>query len=162
MPAYASRHNVPEPDPCPVSEDMLGRLYRSGHDDLAGIVSTLPEIQRARLAVFCYGRAHLSDMGRVIASTCDHQVLVDVADQLGSVLYAQSRHLPAAAAAAVPWAHRKVTLASRHAPAALPQGFDELQDNEPEAAPEPSLAAIQSAETDTADINEFEFALETA
>lgn len=132
MPTYASRATLPETDPCPVPEDMLGRLYRSGHEDLAEIVSTLPEIQRARLAVFCYGRAHLSDMGRVIASTCNQQVLVDVADQLGSVLYAQSRHLPAAVAAAVPWAHRKVTLAARSAPAPLPQGFDELQDNEPE------------------------------
>ena len=147
---------------------MLGRLYRSGHEDLAGIVSTLPEIQRARLAVFCYGRAHLSDMGRVIASTCDQQVLVDVADQLGSVLYAQSRHLPAAAAAAVPWAHRKVTLASRHAPAALPQGFDDIQDaeidaqqdNKPATLREQGGAGTQHIDTDTADA--FELALESA
>jgi hypothetical protein len=83
---------------CPVPEMTLGCLYAAPKRDLAGILSKIPGLQRARLAVFCNARAHLREMGLAIAATCEKGDLVEVAGPLGSILHAQSReqaeHLP--------------------------------------------------------------------
>jgi hypothetical protein len=46
------------------------------------------------LALFCYGRAHLRELGLAVAACCDQQSLVQVAGRLGHVLHAQSRQRP--------------------------------------------------------------------
>jgi hypothetical protein len=87
-----------EQEACPVPEMTLGSLYAAPKRDLAGILSKIPGLQRARLAVFCNARAHLREMGLAIAATCEKGDLVEVAGPLGSILHAQSReqaeHLP--------------------------------------------------------------------
>jgi len=79
---------------CPVSEELLGALYRAGPPGAGEATSALPMQQRASLAAFCYARAHLHEIGLTIAATCDQESLVDVAGKAGHVLYAQSRNRP--------------------------------------------------------------------
>jgi len=76
---------------CPVPELTLGCLYAAPKRDLAGILSKIPGLQRARLAVFCNARAHLREMGLAIAATCEKGDLVEVAGPLGAILHGQSR-----------------------------------------------------------------------
>jgi hypothetical protein len=80
-----------QPESCPVPDQTLGRLYASPKRDLPEILATLPELQRARLALFCHARAHLREMGLAIAATCDEGDLIEVAGRLGSVIFKQSR-----------------------------------------------------------------------
>jgi hypothetical protein len=80
-----------EEQSCPVPEHLLGSVYAAQHRDPTAALATLPALQRARLAVFCYGRAHLRELARVIAATCDEGDLVEVAGKLGATLFRQSR-----------------------------------------------------------------------
>jgi hypothetical protein len=61
---------------CPVSDTMLSRLYRADASAMEVIAMALPESLRARLAVFCFSRSHLRDIGRQIASMCDPVILM--------------------------------------------------------------------------------------
>ena len=58
-------------DVCPVSDHLLGELYRANGLFVPGFVSTLPPDVRALLALFCYRRSHLHSMGLGIAAICD-------------------------------------------------------------------------------------------
>jgi hypothetical protein len=51
----------------------------------------MPGLQRARLALFCYRRAHLHEMGISIAATCSEADLLHEAGPVGAMLFAQSR-----------------------------------------------------------------------
>lgn len=66
-------------------------LYSSPKHDLAEILSKIPGLQRARLAMFCNARAHLREMGLAIAATCEEADLVEVAGRPGTLLHTQSR-----------------------------------------------------------------------
>jgi hypothetical protein len=79
---------------CPISDDLLGQVYRAGPQGLEGLVADLAALQRSQLALFCYGRAHLRELGLAVAACCDQQSLVQVAGRLGHVLYTQSRQRP--------------------------------------------------------------------
>lgn len=83
-----------EEEGCPISDDLLGQVYRAGPHGLEGLVADLSPIQRSQLALFCYGRAHLRELGLAVAACCDQQSLVNVAGRLGQVLYTQSRQRP--------------------------------------------------------------------
>lgn len=107
---------------CPVPDEVLGRLYHSPQHNLVEIISTIPALQRARLAVFCYGRAHLNEMGRTIAAMCDRETLVEVADKLGAVVFATSREQLTAPTPRMPY--RKITLA---ASASMGSSGDEIE-----------------------------------
>lgn len=87
---------LPQEEQCPVEESLLGKLYRSSPAALHELVDTIPSQSRCRLALYCYRRAHLSDLALAIASTCDHDTLVDVGGELGRVMYLQSRNPPPA------------------------------------------------------------------
>src|SRR3954463_14028369 len=65
-----------QPDPCPVPDEILGQLYSSPQHDLAEALSTMPGLQRGRLALFCNRRAHLHEIGLSIAATCTEADLV--------------------------------------------------------------------------------------
>lgn len=51
----------------------------------------LSETQRARLALFCYSRAHFRELAVAIAATCDPEMLVALAGTAGEVLSVQCR-----------------------------------------------------------------------
>ncbi len=76
---------------CPVPLDALGRMYRGGERELSETLRSLPELQRARLAVFCNSRSHMRALGLRIAAACDERVLIQVAGAAGSILFTQSR-----------------------------------------------------------------------
>jgi hypothetical protein len=75
----AQRGSPEDETTCPVSDDVLARLYRGSAADVDTIVSELSEPTRARLAVFCYSRAHLREIGRQTAALCSPQILLRVA-----------------------------------------------------------------------------------
>src|SRR3954469_16642672 len=85
---------ITDDEECPVSEELLGRLYRSTHHDINELISGLSGSRRGSLAAFCYGRAHLRDIGLAIAATCDLETLVSAGGRAGNFLYEQSRELP--------------------------------------------------------------------
>jgi hypothetical protein len=83
-----------EEEICPVSDDLLGVLYRSDKHGLAELVATVAPDIRALLALFCYPRSHLHMLGLAIAATCEEDDLVRSGGRVGGVLYARSREAP--------------------------------------------------------------------
>ena len=102
-------------EPCPIPVQLFGKLHKSSPPDAAEIAKTLPDAQRARLAVFCYHRQHLRPLAFLIASTCDRESLVKAAGGAGEVIFKQSRDPNQALSAAMPGGNsgqpRKITLA---------------------------------------------------
>jgi hypothetical protein len=99
-------------DPCPVSDDMLGELYRVSKEGLPALIATVsPEI-RAALASYCYRRSHLQAVGLAVASTCDEHDLVRWGGTAGAVLFARSRAATVQPAASYYTSRRMITLAS--------------------------------------------------
>ena len=78
-------------DGCPISPEMLGRIYRAEAVTLPGLVAGIPERTRARLSVFLYGRTHTRELGVRVAATCEGALLMQIAGALGEAIYAQSR-----------------------------------------------------------------------
>jgi len=75
---------------------VLAQLIGAKEQDIVGIVSPLPAGERAALAVFCYRRAHLQELGLAVAATCDASSLLQAApsNAAGQALYAHSRAEP--------------------------------------------------------------------
>lgn len=71
----------------------LTRLYGAATASARAITADLTESERARLAVFCYGRAHLNATGLAIAATCGLEPLIAAAHSgtAGRTIFAQSR-----------------------------------------------------------------------
>ena len=76
---------------CPVPEVVLGKFQGSETPDAVEIAKSLPEAQRAQLAVFCYRKRHLHALGLYIAATCELNALLKAAGPGGEVIYKQSR-----------------------------------------------------------------------
>ena len=74
-------------DLCPVSDGLLGRLYRASPEGLAALVRTVPPRVRAGLAVYCSRRAELTSLGIVIAASCTEQDLLGEAGEVGRALF---------------------------------------------------------------------------
>ena len=87
-----SMHLQLNEDYCPVSDDVFGRLRQASPPDAVGIARSLPSSQRAQLAVFCYRRRHLHELGLMIASTCERSELAIAAPGApGMIIFDQSR-----------------------------------------------------------------------
>jgi hypothetical protein len=125
---------------CPVSEDMLGQLYRSSEHGLRELIATVSPDVRAALAAYCYRRGHLQAIGLAIASTCDEEDLVTWAGRAGAFLFARSREAPVAPTPSYYAERRKISLASGPLRNNLP-----IDDDEPEAgedtSPEPEAGS---------------------
>ena len=106
-------HRV-EDEPCPVTDQMLGEIYRASAHGLNELIATVPPTARALLAVFCYRRAHLASIGLAIAATCEEDDLTSLGGNAGAMLFERSRKAPRASSVE---AHisgrRKVTLAAK-------------------------------------------------
>ncbi len=74
-------------DLCPVSDVMLGRLYQAPAEGIAELVSTLDSEIRAKLALYCYRRAHLQQIGFAIAAACDRDMLYYIGGNVGNALF---------------------------------------------------------------------------
>jgi hypothetical protein len=97
-------------DVCPVSDDLLGELYRANGLFVPGFVSTLPPETKASLALFCYRRSHLHSMGLGIAASCEKDSLVWAGGSVGAFLFASSREVSPQLALSPRGNRRKITL----------------------------------------------------
>jgi hypothetical protein len=108
-------------DPCPVTDDMLGELYRANKNGLLELIATVSPDVRAALALYCYRRGHLKGIGLAIASTCGAHDLEMCGGTAGAALFARSREVtPATPAASQYMARQKITLASGSLRKSLP------------------------------------------
>lgn len=94
--------------------EALVRLYRAAANTAADAVATLSGSERAKLAVFCYGRAHLNAIGLAIAAQCDFDQLVMASPSpaAGRVLFEQSRDATVHADRPTPSRRAPITLAT--------------------------------------------------
>jgi hypothetical protein len=71
----------------------LDRLRHAALTTVSDVVASLSASERAKLAVHCYGRAHLNTIGLAIAAECDldHLIAASNSTTAGQTLYAQSR-----------------------------------------------------------------------
>jgi hypothetical protein len=97
---------------CPVREELLGELYSASKLGLPVLVATVPPDARAMLALFCYRRSHLHELGVAIAASCDQDDLVRWGARLGEVLFAKSREAPQPLPVVSSPHRRKITLAT--------------------------------------------------
>jgi hypothetical protein len=138
-------------DVCPVPDELIGRLYRSSQQDINELVSGLSNSSRGSLAAFCYGRAHLRDIGLAIAATCDLETLVVAGGRVGNFLFDQSRELPNVEKPRSGSKQAKVTLApvnfsAGDSAASFPPA-SESDENAPNFSPDESAPAFTPAET---------------
>jgi hypothetical protein len=82
-------------DNCPVSEDLISRLYRAPKHSIDELVSGLSTGDRGRLATFCYARAHFREIGFAVAATCDLETLAMAGGIVGTFLFEMSREFRA-------------------------------------------------------------------
>jgi hypothetical protein len=120
-------------DPCPVTDDMLGELYRASKDGLPQLIATVSPDIRAALASYCYRRGHLQSIGLAIAATCDRHDLITWGGTAGAALFDRSRQSESAPDALSHYAsRRKISLASGPLRANVP--IDDEPDDEPGVA----------------------------
>ena len=126
-----------EEEICPVSDDLLGALYRSDKQGIAELVATVAPNVRVLLALFCYPRSHLHTMGLAIAATCEEDDLVRRGGRVGAVLYGQQLgSVPSHAAE-----RRRITLATGPLRKMIPLD-DELDEASPSGAAEETKVVV--------------------
>ena len=86
----ANKKNVAEPAPVLSENEILGQIL-SGPADAVEIGEALPEMQRARIAQFCYNRVHMRELGLRLASTCGIVSLRNAFGRAADVVFEQSR-----------------------------------------------------------------------
>jgi|SRR5208282_2620887 len=101
-----------EDEPCPVSDEMLGAMYRASAHGLSELIATVPPRARALLAVYCYRRAHLASIGLAIAATCEKDDLTWLGGNAGAALFERSREAPQSYPDVRANGRRKITLAT--------------------------------------------------
>jgi hypothetical protein len=102
-----------EDEPCPVSDELLGEMYRTSAHGLHELIATISPTARALLAVYCYRRAHLASIGLAIAATCEKDDLSSFGGNAGAVLFERSRESPTSSSADTQASgRRKITLAA--------------------------------------------------
>jgi hypothetical protein len=75
-----------------ISEELIARLHSATEDTVLEVVAAFQANQRASLAMHCYRKSHLREIGLTIASTCDLSTLVHVCGTLrGQMIFAQAR-----------------------------------------------------------------------
>ena len=99
--------------PCPVTDQMLGDMYRASAHGLNELIATVSPTARALLAVYCYRRAHLASIGLAIAATCEEDDLISFGGNAGAMLFERSREVPKSSSiGAHLTGRRKITLAT--------------------------------------------------
>src|SRR5580704_13211557 len=101
-----------EDDPCPVTDQMLGEIYRASAHGLNELIATVPPTARTLLAVYCYRRAHLASIGLAIAATCEKEDLTALGGNAGATLFERSREAPQPLLDVRANGRRKITLAA--------------------------------------------------
>ena len=127
--AKLATSQIADDDDYAAMSEALFRLYRAASHSIDDVVSRLSASERAKLAVYCYGRTHLNAIGFAIAAQCelDHLIAASGSATAGRALFDQSRELPVEKAVS---GRRSITLAtsvSRALSARLPaEAFEEV------------------------------------
>jgi hypothetical protein len=117
-----------EDEVCPVSDEVLGEMYRASSHGLNELIASVPPAVRGMLAMYCYRRAHLASVGLAIAATCDEEDLTRYGGNAGAVLFAKSREAPEAPRLAPNLAgRRRITLASGALRNMVPEEVDDVE-----------------------------------
>ncbi|MEO0327044.1 MAG: hypothetical protein AAF217_00460 [Pseudomonadota bacterium] len=75
------------------SEGEILKEILSGPANAVEIGEALPEMQRARIAQFCYNRVHMRELGLRLASTCEMYSLKVAFGRAADVVFEQSRDI---------------------------------------------------------------------
>jgi hypothetical protein len=95
-----------------VPEELIGRLLHASESAIIDLSQEFEPTDRANLAMFCYRKAHLRQIGLSIAATCELSTLVQAwGTGLGRALFTQSRDRTAAPDNAASHRRPKITLA---------------------------------------------------
>jgi hypothetical protein len=109
--AMLPEFKLPSGEECPISDELLGVLYRSNPHGLSALVTSVGPETRAILALYCYRRAHLQDMGLSIAATCEEANLLSFG-AAGGILFSRSREAPHKSIVNYYQARRTITLST--------------------------------------------------
>lgn len=90
----AAHHRPLEEEPCPISDQFLGELYRSDLRNIDLLIASIDPGVRAMLALFCYRRSHLAPVGLAVAASCNEEDLTHWGGIGGAALFAASRQAP--------------------------------------------------------------------
>ena len=126
---------IPNEEQCPVPNELIGRLYRAAESSVREIAATLAPSQQAELALFCYGRAHLREIGLTIAANCERDTLIAAAHSTaaGEVIFTQSRTTTRMSEGPGRGRRPEITLASKSSNSALAKLIAAMADDEAEA-----------------------------
>jgi hypothetical protein len=104
--------HIPQEEQCPVSEEVLGHLYRASKHGLEELVTTVPATTRAMLALYCYRRAHLQSIGLAVAASCTVDDLETFGGNAGKALFEKARNLDNRSPRSQHLARRKISLST--------------------------------------------------
>ncbi len=76
---------------CPLPLATVGELKNAEPREVVASVLPLSEELRIKLALYCYNRAHLRQLGLTVATTIDPERLAALGGTLGEVIANQSR-----------------------------------------------------------------------
>lgn len=103
------------PDDLPIPDELFADVVSPDQTHLFALIAKLSPAKRALLAMYCYRRSHLSEIGLAIAATCDEDDLSFTCGRAGADLFSKSRERPRAAAKAAPQTYRpRITLSTGH------------------------------------------------
>ena len=104
-----------ESDDLPITDDLFLNIIKAEKSDLFALLATMSPGVRTSLALYCYRRSHLCEVGLAIAATCDEDDLGHLGGGAGIQLFRRSRQSPDHAA--IPShsvSRRRVTLSTGH------------------------------------------------
>jgi hypothetical protein len=75
-----------------IPDELVGRLCDANDSVLVGLSDKFTPEERAYFAMFCYRKAHLQEIGLLIAATCELSTLIEAFGRmLGDSIFTQSR-----------------------------------------------------------------------
>ena len=83
------------PDDLPIPDELFADVISPDQTHLFALIAKLSPAKRALLAMYCYRRSHLSEIGLAIAATCDEDDLSFTCGRAGADLFSKSRRAPA-------------------------------------------------------------------
>jgi hypothetical protein len=109
-----SNRDAYDSDVCPITDELLGEMYRASEQGLPRLVESVSPGVRAMLAMFCYRRTHLYSLALAIAGSCTERDLIQSGGRAGATLYALSREPAARQTSSPGYASRKpITLSTK-------------------------------------------------
>ncbi|MBM0204256.1 hypothetical protein JNW90_14910 [Micromonospora sp. STR1s_5] len=82
----------PQPEiDCPLPLETLSSLRSAGHSEVVASILPFSEELRIKLALYCYNRSHLRQLGLIVAGTINPERLAVLGGAMGEVIAEQSR-----------------------------------------------------------------------